>query len=196
MTHLTSNDPIEWFQREQKRAVHAGEPFSATRCALATASASGRPSLRFVLLKSVDERGFVFYTNYESRKATEMTENPYASIAFHWATIGVQVRVRGGVERVSEEQSDAYFGTRQRGSQIGAWASKQSRPLGDREELLSKVEQTQQRFPEEVPRPPHWGGYRVSAQEVEIWYDQFDRLHDRYVFTLGAQGYVRHRLNP
>jgi pyridoxamine 5'-phosphate oxidase len=139
----------------------------------------GAPSVRMVLLKGLDERGFVVYTNLGSPKARQLTRNPRAALCFHWKSLARQVRAEGEVEPVSEAEADAYFATRSRDSQLGAWASRQSDLLSDREELLSRVAATAERFPGEVPRPPHWGGFRVVPERVEFWIDAPARLHHR-----------------
>lgn len=171
-------DPLALFLELFGRA-RAEEPFDATACALATASRDGQPAVRMVLLKGADPSGFVFFTNYESRKGRELTANPRAALCFHWPRLSIQVRVEGPVERTSAAESDEYFATRPRGSQLGAWASDQSRPLGARGELLERVTATEARFPGEVPRPSHWGGFRLRPDAIEFWAGQADRLHDR-----------------
>ena len=160
---MTPDDPITRFAREYERAG-ATEPFEVSRCALATADGEGRPAVRFVLLKGFDDDGFVFFTNFQSAKAKHLSENPRAEIAFHWHTTGVQVRVRGRVARVSDEEADDYFVSRDRGSQIGAWASRQSALLDKPESLEAAVLETSKRFENvSVPRPPFWGGYRGES---------------------------------
>ncbi len=179
---MTETDPFARFALEYERAS-ATEEFEPSRCALGTADGQGRPSVRFVLLKGFDSRGFVFYTNFGSAKAAHLDVNPHAEMAFHWHTIGVQIRVRGSAERVSDEEADAYFASRDRGSQIGAWASKQSEVLDARESLEAAVRDTASRFEHvSVPRPPHWGGYRITASAFEFWYNHDDRLHDRWLY--------------
>ncbi|KAI5452689.1 pyridoxamine-phosphate oxidase [Naganishia albida] len=160
-------------------AVH--EPEAMTIC---TALPSGVPSARVVLLKQVDTKGFVFYTNYESRKSRELDANPYASIAFYWREQSRSVRVVGKAERVTRRESEEYFASRPRGSQIGAWASRQSEEVADEEQLARWVRETEERFEGmEVPCPPHWGGWRVVPFEVEFWSGQPSRLHDRFRYT-------------
>lgn len=177
------HDPLARFHVEFERA-RALEPHDVTVVALATASADGQPSVRYVLLKEADARGFVFYTNRESRKGQELGVNARAALAFLWPTIVVQVRVEGIVERVSDAESDAYFATRPRGSQIGAWASQQSRLLSSREALEHAVVEYDRRFAEggEVPRPAYWGGYRLVPNRVEFWQGRESRLHERDVY--------------
>lgn len=157
----------------------------ATRAALATVSDQGQPSVRYVLVKHVDDAGFVFFTNLQSRKARELEGNPRAALAFHWVSTGEQVRAEGVVEPVSDAQADAYFATRPRGSQLGAWASKQSAPIATRAELEAELAAVTERFraQESVPRPAFWGGYRLVPAAIEFWSDRRDRLHDRLVYT-------------
>jgi pyridoxamine 5'-phosphate oxidase len=168
-----------------------------TAMTLATADASGAPSARVVLLKGVDDRGFTFYTNGESRKAREIAENPRVSLCFHWQPIEWQVRVEGPVERVSDAESDSYFATRPRASQIGAWASLQSAPLESDEALDARVREMEARFTgRAVPRPAHWGGFRVIPERIEFWHGRAFRLHERRVFERRAAGWTMHRLFP
>jgi pyridoxamine 5'-phosphate oxidase len=191
------------FGRWLAEAVAAGvaEPNAMV---LATADARGRPSARSVLLKGYDARGFTFFTNYESRKGTELAANPYASVVFPWYALHRQVIAIGAVERTSREESAEYFATRPRGAQLGAWASAQSRPLPDRESLARAWDGMAERFPDEVPVPPHWGGFRLVPTSVEFWQGQRSRLHDRLRFRLvrdegpaGAAGtWIVERLNP
>lgn len=187
---MSRPDPIAEFLDAFEQAQQATvDPYDATAMTLATADAEGRPSARMVLLKTVDERGFVFYTNYESRKAEQLEINPYAALTWHWPTIDLQVRAEGVVRRVGEEEADAYFASRGRASQIGAWASQQSRPLPSRARLLARVAKTEARFVgREVPRPPFWGGYLLSPNRIEIWRNKLYRLHDRRVFTRDPDG--------
>ncbi len=164
---------------------------------LATATAAGVPSARIVLLKEVSGDGFVFYTNYESRKGRELTENPRAALCWHWAWLELQVRAEGTIERLPAEESDAYFATRPRGSQLGAWASFQSRPLDSRFALLRRVVATEARHVgRPIPRPPHWGGYLLRPTAIEFWQGKASRLHERRRFTRTDDGWHLERLSP
>jgi len=193
---MMSEDPIARFAEELERA-RPTEPFDASRCALATADRDGQPDVRFVLLKSVDDDGFVFYTNLESAKGRDIAANPHAALVFHWHTIGVQVRVRGPVTQVSDAEADAYFATRDRGSQLGAWASRQSSVLASRESLEAAVAEVARRFENvSVPRPPFWGGYRIRPTAIEFWEDRSDRLHDRWLYERDGGGWHVVRLYP
>jgi len=193
---MTRDDPIARFAGEYERAG-AREEFEASRCALATADERGRPTVRFVLLKGFDERGFVFFTNFESAKARDLAANPHAEIAFHWHTIGVQVRIQGPVTRVSDAEANAYFASRDRGSQLGAWASHQSAELDRPESLEAAMRETAKRF-EGVPveRPPFWGGYRIAPKAIEFWQNRDDRLHDRWLYERDGNGWRVVRLCP
>jgi pyridoxamine 5'-phosphate oxidase len=164
---------------------------------VASADAAGRPSARTVLLKDVDASGFVFYTNYESRKARELSVNPYASLVFPWHAVGRQVRASGAVSRVDRAETDAYWATRPRESRLGAWASAQSQVVADRATLDEAYEQTRRRFGDgDIPAPPHWGGYRVDPDTVEFWQGRTGRLHDRLQYRRTDEGWVVERLNP
>jgi pyridoxamine 5'-phosphate oxidase len=183
-----TQDPHALFD-EWLREAEASEPNDPDAVALATATPEGRPSVRMVLLKGHDARGFVIYTNRQSRKADELEANPHASLLFHWKTLRRQVRVEGGVARVSDAESDAYFASRSRDSRLGAWASEQSRPLDRRETFEERVEEARRRFEgQDVPRPPHWGGYRVSPTRIEFWSDRQYRLHERRLFLPDGSG--------
>ena len=175
---------LSWFEDAKKSGIK--EPTSMT---VSTVDAQGRPNSRVLLLKGVDERGFVFYTNYESAKGLELMERPYAALCFYWNPPGRQVRVRGPVERVSKEEGDAYFASRAYVSKIGAWASQQSRPLGGYAELERAVAATMLKHPlGKVPRPPHWSGFRVFAEEIELWEELPFRLHRRVLHKRQADG--------
>jgi pyridoxamine 5'-phosphate oxidase len=188
-------DPISRFldALAQARAV---EPHDPTAMTLATADARGRPSARMVLLKDADARGFTFFTNRESRKGRELDENPFAALCVHWPASGRQVRVEGRVERIDDDESDAYFATRPRESQVGAWASAQSAPLASREALEARCREIEARYPGVVPRPPFWGGYRVVPSQIEFWISREGRLHDRFLYVVGPGGWTMERLNP
>ena len=165
--------------------------------ALATATPDGVPSVRFVLLKGIDERGVEFYTNYESRKGRELAANPAAALAVLWKPLQRQVRLEGVVEVLTPEESDEYFATRSRGSQLGAWASRQSEVIPDREWLEARLASLETSYPSEVPRPPHWGGYRLVPSVIEFWEGRPNRLHDREAFTRGLDGaWHSRRLSP
>jgi pyridoxamine 5'-phosphate oxidase len=173
-------NPIRQFLVWYNAAVESGVP-EPEACSLATATRDGRPSARMVLLRGIDARGFAFFTNYESRKAREIEQNPFAALVFYWQPLDRSVRVEGRVERTSAEESDAYFHTRPLGARIGAWASPQSRVLPDRQALEESVRQVETRFSEgTVIRPPQWGGYRVIPDAMELWQGRPDRLHDRF----------------
>lgn len=175
----------------------ASEPNDPSAMALATADAEGRPSVRMVLLKGHDDRGFVFYTNYQSRKGAELAANPQAALGFHWKSLRRQVRIEGRIKCVSTEEADAYFASRARDSQLSAWASDQSRPLASRALFESRFEEQRQRFEGElVPRPPHWSGYRVVPDVIEFWSDRAHRLHERRLFTRTAGGWTEGLLYP
>ena len=164
--------------------AQAGEPNDPNAMAVATVGGDGMPSVRMVLLKGHDERGFVFYTNRESRKAGELRANPQAALLFHWKSLRRQVRIEGPVSLVDDDESDAYFATRSRDSQLGAWASDQSEPLDSRETFEARYDAMRARFEGgEVPRPPHWGGYRVTPARIEFWQDRVHRLHERRLFV-------------
>lgn len=189
-------DPFALFDRWYREAREAGL-YLPESMALATATADGRPSVRQVLLKAFDERGFVFYTNYDSRKGEEIAENPRAALAVHWPILQRQVRINGGVEKTTEEESYAYFSTRPRGSQVGAWASDQSSVLGGREELERSFREAQERFASaDIPLPPFWGGYRVIPETFEFWQGRANRLHDRLRFTRTDGAWTIDRLYP
>jgi pyridoxamine 5'-phosphate oxidase len=189
-------DPIELFEEWFAAARESGLMLPES-VALATATPEGVPSVRMVLLKGIDERGFVFYTNYGSRKAREMEANPRASLCAHWAVLERQVRIEGSVERVSVEESKRYFATRARGSRLGAWASKQSEPLPSREHLEERFRRAKaEHAGGEVPLPPFWGGYLLRPHRIEFWQGKADRLHERLLFERDDQGWSTRRLYP
>jgi len=181
-------DPVALFDAWLAEA-RAGEPNDPEAMALATAAASGQPSVRMVLLKGHDERGFTFHTNLDSRKGAELEANPQAALLFHWKTLRRQVRIEGKVEPVSQEEADAYFATRSRGSQLSAWASDQSRPLPSREAFEARYAEMTARFEgRDVPRPPRWGGLRVVPERIEFWRDREFRMHERRLFVRDRAG--------
>jgi pyridoxamine 5'-phosphate oxidase len=189
-------DPIaffqEWFADARNR-----EKSDATAMSLATADLQGRPAVRMVLLKQVDERGFVFYTNLESPKATDLRNNPRAALCFHWPVLERQVRIEGRVGPVSDAEADAYFATRPRLSQLGAWASRQTQPIAGRFVLEQAVAAVALRFPlGAVPRPPYWSGYRVTPEVIEFWHQRPFRHHDRQRFTREGEGWRHEWLFP
>lgn len=194
-----SPSPFEKFRGLWGRAAEAVPPPPADHHAatLATADASGRPSARIVLVRGVDDEGFVFYTNYASRKAREIASNPHAALCFHWHWLEEQVRVEGFVTRATREESDAYFRTRPRGSRIGAWASQQSQPLASPGELEARVAGFEREFEgREVPRPEFWGGFRLAPDRFEFWKAAQSRLHDRILFARIDSEWIESRLYP
>lgn len=196
MAETPHAEPFEifrsWFAEAQK-----SEPNDPNAVAVATADAQGRPSVRMVLMKSWDETGFVFYTNLESRKGRELAENPNVALLFHWKSLRRQVRIEGRVEPVSDAEADAYFASRPRDSQIGAWASDQSRPLEGRAAFLGRIAKEAARFGvSAVPRPPHWSGFRVVPERIEFWEDRSFRLHERRFFVKTPSGWSWTYLYP
>jgi pyridoxamine 5'-phosphate oxidase len=192
---IAENEPFAPFRRWLDQAWQ-GEP-NAHAMTLATSSPEGRLSARMVLLKGFDERGFVFYTNLESRKSRELFANPHAALCFMWKSLNRQVRIEGVVELVGDEEADTYFASRPRDSQIGAWASDQSRPLAGRADLERRVDEFSRRFDGgEVTRPPYWSGFRIIPQRIEFWQERPFRLHDRLEFVRDGEGWRRARLFP
>jgi pyridoxamine 5'-phosphate oxidase len=189
-------DPIALFEKWFKEASSTGLllPEAMT---LSTATPEGKPSARLVLMKSFGDDGFVFFTNYESRKAQQLEANPNAALTFHWPILQRQVRIEGRVARTSESESTNYFQTRARGSQLGAWASSQSSELDDRVELVARMEARQAEFKgRDVPLPPFWGGYRLQIDRIEFWQGRLDRLHDRLEYVSNGRNWNRRRLSP
>ncbi len=191
-----STDPFalfhDWYTEARTTEIN-----DSNAMALATADAQGHPSVRMVLLKGYDERGFVFYTNRESRKAGDLAANPHVALLFHWKSLRRQIRIEGPIAFASDAESDAYFASRSRDSQPGAWASDQSRPLDSRATFEARFAEVQARFDgQPVPRPPHWGGYRVTPERIEFWLDREHRLHERRVFTRAGEGWQEGMLYP
>jgi pyridoxamine 5'-phosphate oxidase len=195
MDEISEPEPLAPFRRWFAEAAAAER--DAPAMALATATRDGRPSLRLVLVKGFDERGFVFYTNLDSRKAEELSANPRAALCFFWPSLRRQVRVEGAVLPVGEAEADAYFATRPRDSQLGAWASEQSRPLDSRARLEQRAEEFARRFAgSEVARPPFWSGFRIVPERVEFWQERPSRLHDRWLYIREGETWRRQRLYP
>ena len=182
----------QWFAEAQQSEINDPDAI-----ALASVDADGMPSVRMVLLKEILPEGFVFYTNYTSRKSGELMATGKAAFAIHWKSLRRQIRVTGSVEQVPDAQSDAYYQTRSRGSRIGAWASQQSKPLQNRGELAAAVRKIEETYPDEVPRPTHWGGFLIRPAEIEFWADGDFRLHDRFRYTKDGEGnWASQRLYP
>src|SRR3954451_24217765 len=191
-----SADPLQLFD-EWLTEARAGEPNEPEAMTVATTGADGQPSARMVLLKAQGPEGFVFYSHEQSAKGLDLAENPRAALLFHWKSLCRQVRIEGGVERVSDGEADAYFATRARDSRLGAWASDQSRPLDSRATFEARYEEMKRRFDcADVPRPPHWGGYRVVPERIEFWSDRPHRLHERRLFTRSGDAWSEKLLYP
>ncbi len=185
---MSTTDPFAWFHDWMTEAA-ASEPADPNAMTVATVGAGGRPSARMVLLKEADDRGFVFYTNTESRKGGELRANSFAALLFHWKSLARQIRIEGSVEPVTAAEADTYHASRHRLSRLGAWASDQSRPLAERAELERRLKQFEDQYPgETIPRPPHWSGYRVLPDRFEFWQDMPHRLHDRTIFERTPDG--------
>jgi pyridoxamine 5'-phosphate oxidase len=192
----TTADLLSEFQKWMHEAT-AKEPNDPTAMALATVDSDGQPSVRMVLLKHADEEGFVFYTNFESQKGTELLATPKAGLCFHWKSLRRSIRIQGRIEKVSDEEADAYFKSRPRDSRIGAWASQQSRPMKGRFELETAVAKYTAKFGiGEIPRPEYWSGFRVVPTRMEFWRDRPFRLHERRQYTLGETGWTESILYP
>jgi pyridoxamine 5'-phosphate oxidase len=193
---VVAADPFEQFRVWLEDALHAPEIVEPNAMSVATVGANGRPSSRVVLLRQWDSRGFVFYTNYDSRKGAELTVHPHAALLFWWGALERQIRIEGAVERVLAVESDAYFATRPRGHRLSAWASRQSAVVPDAEALQRAMTDAGARFPGDVPRPPFWGGYRVVPDHFEFWQGRPNRVHDRIAYERGDEGWALARLSP
>jgi pyridoxamine 5'-phosphate oxidase len=199
MSAVATDDPIARFQAllAEAKAIPADRLPEPTAFALGTVDPDGQPSVRILLLKDVDARGFVFYTNYESRKGRALLTSRRAALCFHWQLLEMQVRVEGRVETVTDAEADAYFASRARGSQLGAWASIQSRPMDNADDLDRRLAEMEARFAgTSIPRPPHWSGFRVRPERIEFWKNMPSRLHVRHVYTRDGDGWTVSRLYP
>ena len=195
-TLATTDDPISFFESWLSTAKKSGIILPESM-SVSTVDHQGKPSSRMVLLKEVNQQGFVFFTNYGSRKSKELEQNPFVALLFHWNMLQRQVRIEGRIERISHEESEAYFHSRSRGSQIGAWASKQSQVFDERQTLVDSVKYYEEKFTNQtIPLPEFWGGYRVIPEKIEFWQGKADRLHDRFVYTKQDNNWEINRLNP
>jgi pyridoxamine 5'-phosphate oxidase len=193
---MTTTDPFAkfdtWFREAQE-----SEPSNSNAMTLATVSSAGRPSTRVVLLKDHDPQGFVFYTNFNSQKGRELLANPHASLCFYWKSLDRQIRIEGVARPVADDEADAYYASRPRGSRIGAWASEQSRSIASRDLLEERVAELTKKYEgAEIPRPPHWSGFRVVPDRIEFWTNRESRLHDREVFLRDGEAWTELRLQP
>jgi pyridoxamine 5'-phosphate oxidase len=189
------NDPFEQFETWMTRALKVQE-VQPNAMTLSTVNHEGQPSSRIVYLKTMDSQSFVFFTNYQSQKAKVLIDNPKAALTFYWAQLDQQVRIEGTVQKTTEEESDAYFASRSRPSQLGAWASQQSEIISSRETLDDQYTTMQKTFPGDVPRPPHWGGYRLFPSCIEFWQGRENRCHDRFLYRLTGESWTINRLAP
>lgn len=190
------DNPIKEFGKWFKRAIKT-EQYEPNAMAMATSSADGKPSVRYVLLKNYDQNGFVFYTHYESRKSIDIKENPFGAFVFFWPVLQQQVRVEGKIEKLNNTESDKYFDNRPKGSKIGAWASPQSKPIPSREYLENIKNNFEEKYNKfEIPRPDYWGGYRIIPNRIEFWQGRKDRLHDRFLYKLEGSEWKIERLAP
>lgn len=191
------DNPYELFNDWFTQAEEYEDIYPNAMC-LATCTKDGRPSARIVLLKDHDERGFVFYTNKQSNKGEQLAITPFAALTFHWKTLELQIRIEGAIEHVSDTEADTYFKTRHPGSRIGAWASQQSRELASRTELSDRVKAAEEQYKDndDIPRPPHWSGYRVVPDKIEFWHEGAHRLHTRLVYAKDGINWSKTMLNP
>lgn len=197
MKNNLPTDPLETFHDWLNQAKES-EINDPAAMAIATSTKNGKPSVRMVLLKQADQDGFKFHTNTESQKGNELAENPQVALCFHWKTLRKQIRVEGIIEQATQQEADEYFASRPRARQIGAWASQQSRPLNSRKNLEDRIKELEKQYPEDtkVPRPDYWQGYRVKPEKIEFWWDNPDRLHDRFTYTKTGKSWDIQRLYP